>query len=80
MGLKRHGEATKNAGISGVTLGHLRVTFITKARQSGATMEEIAAASGQSIKDVARVLEVHYLAHGEETNDAVILKLERGKK
>ncbi len=74
------GKATKKAGISGVTFHDLRGTFITKARRSGATMEEIAAASGHSIKDVARVLEAHYLAHDEATNDAVILKLERVKK
>lgn len=74
------GKATKKAGISGVTFHDLRGTFITKARRSGATIEEIAAASGHSIKDVTRVLEAHYLAHDEETNDAVILKLERVKK
>lgn len=74
------GKAIKKAGITGVTFHDLRGTFITKARRSGATIEEIAAASGHSIKDVTRVLEAHYLAHDEETNDAVILKLERGKK
>lgn len=71
------GRAIKKAEISGVTFHDLRGTFITKARRSGATIEEIAAASGHSIKDVARVLEAHYLAHDEKTNDAVILKMEK---
>ena len=71
------GRAIKRAGITGVTFHDLRGTFITKARRSGATVEEIAAASGHSIKDVTRVLEAHYLAHDEQTNDAVILKMEK---
>ncbi|MRN77076.1 tyrosine-type recombinase/integrase [Brucella sp. 09RB8471] len=74
------GKAIKKAEITGVTFHDLRGTFITKARRNGATIEEIAAASGHSIKEVTRVLEAHYLAHDEETNDAVILKMERGKK
>ncbi len=73
------GKAIKKANITGVTFHDLRGTFITKARRSGATVEEIAAASGHSIKDVTRVLEAHYLAHDEQTNDAVILKLENKK-
>lgn len=74
------GRAIKKAGIEGVTFHDLRGTFITTARRSGATMEEIAAASGHSIKDVTRVLEAHYLAHDEKTNDAVILKMEKKKQ
>lgn len=70
----------KGVGITGVAFTDLRGTFITAARRAGATLEEIAAASGHSMKDITRVLEAHYLAHDEETNDAVILKMEKGKK
>lgn len=62
-----------------MTFHDLRGTFITKARRSGATVEEIAASSAHSIKEVARVLEAHYLAQDKQTNCVVILKLERGK-
>jgi integrase len=67
-------------GITGVTFHDLRGTFITVARRHGSTLEQISAASGHSMKEITRVLDAHYLAHDQETNDAVILKMERAKK
>lgn len=70
----------KKAGIKGVTFHDLRGTFVTAARRAGSTVEQISAASGHSNKDVTRILEAHYLAYDEATNDAVIMKLEKSKK
>jgi integrase len=74
------GKTMKKIGVAGVTFHDLRGTFITAARRVGAEPGQIAAASGHSTKDVDRILERHYLAHDQATNDAVILKMERAKK
>jgi len=53
--------------------------LITQARQCEASVEQISAVSGHLINDVTRVVEGHHLAPDEETNEAMILKLERGE-
>ncbi|ENN87648.1 integrase family protein [Rhizobium freirei PRF 81] len=70
------GKAIDAAKITGLTFHDLRGTFITRARRAGASIEDIAEASGHSIMDVRSVLETHYLAGDETAGDAVILKLE----
>ncbi|MUZ65302.1 tyrosine-type recombinase/integrase [Agrobacterium vitis] len=74
------GKATKKAGITGLTFHDLRGTFITMARRAGASIEDIAKASGHTTKDIHSVLETHYLADDLEQGDVVILKLEANEK
>ncbi|RVP13100.1 integrase [Sinorhizobium meliloti] len=74
------GKALIKAKVSGLTFHDLRGTFITNARRAGASIEDIASASGHKISDVRSILEVHYLANDHEASDAVILKLERKGK
>lgn len=70
-------KAVLEAGISGLTFHDLRGTFITNARRAGASIEDIASASGHKIADVRSILEHHYLADDHSASDAVILKLEK---
>lgn len=70
-------KAVANAGISGVTFHDLRGTFITLSHRAGATIREIAEASGHDEKDCERVVRQHYLATGAEQ---VITKLETSKR
>lgn len=67
------GTAVRQAGIAGVTFHDLRGTFITLAYRAGATIKEIAEASGHDEKECERVIRQHYLASGADT---VIQKLE----
>ena len=70
---KSWGTAVRLAGISGVTFHDFRGTFITLAYRAGATIKEIAEASGHDEKECERVIRQHYLASGA---DKVIQKLE----
>lgn len=74
------GKAMDKTDIKGLTFHDLRGTFITNARRAGASIEDIASASGHKISDVRSILEHHYLADNHEGSDAVILKLERKTK
>lgn len=65
--------ARKRAGISGVTFHDFRGTFITLAHRAGASIRDIAEASGHDEKECERVIRQHYLASGAET---VIRRLE----
>jgi integrase len=69
-------KAVYEAGISGVTFHDLRGTFITLSHRAGATIRDIAEASGHDEKDCERVIRQHYLATGAEE---VISKLEAAK-
>lgn len=73
------GKAVEKAKVEGLTFHDLRGTFITRARRAGASIDDIAEASGHSTKDVRNILETHYLADDTGAGDVVILKLE-GKK
>lgn len=66
--------AVKDAKITGVTFHDFRGTFITLAHRAGASIAEIAEASGHDEKECERVIRQHYLASGAEN---VIQKLER---
>ncbi|MFB2550835.1 tyrosine-type recombinase/integrase [Ensifer soli] len=66
--------------VEGLTFHDLRGTFIMMARRAGASIDDIAEASGHSIKDVRSVLETHYLGHEAGRGDLVILKLEGKEK
>lgn len=66
-------KAVRDAKVTGVTFHDFRGTFITLAHRAGATIKEIAEASGHDEKECERVIRQHYLASGSE---AVIRKLE----
>lgn len=66
--------AVRDAKIEGVTFHDFRGTFITLAHRAGASISEIAEASGHDEKECERVIRQHYLAGGAEN---VIQKLER---
>ena len=72
--------AREEIGIEGKTFHDLRGTFITEARRSGSSIEDIADMSGHSITDVKSILEAHYLATDERAGNSVIVKMERKRK
>lgn len=74
------GKAIVRTKIKGKTFHDLRGTFVTNARRSGSSIEDIAEMTGHSIADVKSILEVHYLAASDTTSDAVILRMEKKKK
>lgn len=74
------GKALEKAKIDGLTFHDLRGTFITNARRTGSSIEDIAATSGHKIADVRSILEKHYLADDHAASDAVILKLEKKER
>ncbi|MFO3797164.1 MAG: tyrosine-type recombinase/integrase, partial [Anaerolineales bacterium] len=53
-------KAVAGAGIAGVTFHDLRGTFITLSHRAGATMREIAEASGHDEKECERIIRQHY--------------------
>lgn len=59
-------KAVSKAGISGVTFHDLRGTFITLSHRAGASMADIAEASGHDEKECERIIRHHYLATGAE--------------
>ncbi len=65
--------AVRNARIKGLTFHDLRGTFVTLAHRAGATMKEIAEATGHDEFECERVIRHHYLASGAEL---VISRLE----
>ncbi len=74
------GKTVAKAKITGLTFHDLRGTFITNARRVGASIEDIASASGHKISDVRSILEQHYLADDHGASDGVILKLEKKER
>jgi integrase len=66
-------KAVAKAGISGVTFHDLRGTFVTLTHRAGASIKEIAEATGHDEKECERLIRRHYLAAGGET---AVMKLE----
>lgn len=69
-------RASVAAGISGLTFHDLRGTVVTRMAVAGATAPEIAAISGHSMRDVAAILDAHYLHRDPALAEAAITKLE----
>ena len=59
-------KAVADAGISGVTFHDLRGTFITLSHRAGASIRDIAEASGHDENECERIIRHHYLAEGAE--------------
>jgi integrase len=55
------GRATNLAGIRGLTFHDLRGSAVTRMAMAGATPQEIAGVTGHSIRDIADMLDKHYL-------------------
>ncbi|WP_310620153.1 tyrosine-type recombinase/integrase [Flexibacterium corallicola] len=74
------GREKKKLGLTGLTFNDLRGTAITRWAESGASVPEIAALSGHSLKDVEKILEQHYLSMSQKLGDRVILRMEQEQK
>jgi integrase len=70
-------KATARAGIVGLTFHDLRGSAVTRLAIAGATVPEIAAITGHSLKDVEGILDAHYLGRDQALAEAAIVKLER---
>lgn len=69
-------DAAKAAGITDLHFHDLRGTAITMLAEAGATVPEIAAVTGHSLKHVTSILET-YLSRTRHLADAAIIKLEK---
>jgi len=72
-------EASQQANILDLHFHDLRGTAITMLAEAGATVPEIASATGHSLQHVTRILEV-YLARTRPLADGAIAKLDRHAK
>jgi integrase len=72
-------EASQAAGITDLHFHDLRGTAVTMLAEAGATVPEIAAVTGHSLKHVTHILEV-YLSRTRHLADAAIVKLDRRAK
>lgn len=64
------------AGIRGVTFHDLRGTAVTRMALAGCTVPQIATSTGHGLKDVASILDAHYLNFDPELGNEAIRKLE----
>ena len=69
--------AIHQIGITGLTFHDLRGTFITLSYRAGASIREIAEASGHDEKECERIIRKHYLSTGAE---GVITRLESAQQ
>ncbi|GMM62370.1 hypothetical protein NUTIK01_31470 [Novosphingobium sp. IK01] len=69
-------KACIRSGVSGVTFHDLRGTAVTRLALAGATVPEIAAITGHSLKKVGTILDAHYMHRDPALGEAAIRKLE----
>jgi integrase len=74
---KAWGDATKKAGIGGLTFHDLRGTAVTRLSEAECTPQEIATITGHSLRDVGAIMD-RYSARTDKIAVAAIAKLERG--
>ncbi len=60
------GKLALEAGIEGLTFHDLRGTTVTRLTIVGCTAAEIGAITGHSMRDVAQILDAHYLGGKEQ--------------
>lgn len=70
-------KACDAAGIRGLTFNDLRGTAVTRLALAGCTEAEIATITGHSLRDVASILDKHYLHRDPALAESAIRKLER---
>ncbi|PNU04563.1 tyrosine-type recombinase/integrase [Novosphingobium guangzhouense] len=69
-------KACIKSGVTGVTFHDLRGTAVTRLAIAGATVPEIAAITGHSLKEVGTILDAHYMHRDPALGEAAIRKLE----
>lgn len=70
-------KACAKAGVVGVTFHDLRGTAVTRLALAGCSEAEIATITGHSLRDVAAILDAHYLKRDPRLAESAIRKLER---
>ena len=65
---------------SGLTFHDLRGTAVVRLAIAGASVPQIAAVTGHSLKDVEAILDAHYLGRDIQLAEAAVLKLEARTK
>jgi integrase len=73
-------KACERAGVSGLTFHDLRGTAVVRLAIAGASVPQIAAVTGHSLKDVEAILDAHYLGRDIQLAEAAVLKLEARTK
>ena len=73
-------KARERAGISGLTFHDVRGTAVVRLAIAGASVPQIAAVTGHSLKDVEAILDAHYLGRDIQLAEAAVLKLEARTK
>ena len=73
-------KACERAGIDGLTFHDLRGTAVVRLAIAGASVPQIAAVTGHSLKDVEAILDAHYLGRDIQLAEAAVLKLEARTK
>jgi integrase len=73
-------KACERAGISGLTFHDLRGTAVVRLAIAGASVPQIAAVTGHSLKDVEAFLDARYLGRDIQLAEAAVLKLEARTK
>jgi integrase len=73
-------KACDRTGISGLTFHDLRGTAVVRLAIAGASVPQIAAVTGHSLKDVEAILDAHYLGRDIQLAEAAVLKLEARTK
>ncbi|WP_256437864.1 tyrosine-type recombinase/integrase [Novosphingobium sp. PY1] len=69
-------KARIKAGVTDVTIHDLRGTAVTHLAITGATVPEIAAITGHSMKEVGSIHGAHYMHRDPALSEAAIRKLE----
>jgi len=73
-------KACERAGVEGLTFHDLRGTAVVRLAIAGASVPQIAAVTGHSLKDVEAILDAHYLGRDIQLAEAAVLKLEARTK
>lgn len=73
-------KACIKAGVVDLTFHDLRGTAVTRLAVAGASVPEIAAITGHSLRDVGAILDAHYLSRDPALGEAAIRKLETRTK
>lgn len=73
-------KACERAGVRGLTFHDLRGTAVVRLAIAGASVPQIAAVTGHSLKDVEAILDAHYLGRDIQLAEAAVLKLEARTK
>lgn len=73
-------KACKKAGVDGVTFHDLRGTAVTRLAIAGCSVPEIAAITGHNLRQVAAILDAHYLSRDSALGVSAIQKLEAYEK